>query len=377
MLPSVGSKAGQEHEQLCWCPPGSFKMSFEGTEVNLSKGFWMGKNLVTQEQYQRIMGENPSTFVGESLPAESMRKRDAMTFARKLTLREREAGKISEHWCYQLPTDAQWEYACRAGTSTAYSFGDDTNQLDEHAWYRDNSGNRTHPVGSKKANPWGLHDMHGNCLEFVRDAYLPAPPSGTDPEITSVDLPPRPAESQFPFALGRGGGWFFPAEGLQSRVRSRLGARDRGYQLGFRVALVPTDMGRSARETEIILQVEKYVEHFRDEKYKESVATMAPDMTVYAPFGLLRGMPVPEGKIGVFHIYQQLHSQGLRLLLEVDNIRVVDYGDLVLATYISRGKWWVPPNAPAVTRRVTQLWKQIDGQWFVVHAHTSDYRPNP
>jgi formylglycine-generating enzyme required for sulfatase activity len=226
--------------QFCWCPPGRFKMGLNGLHVTLSHGFWMGKYEVTQAQYQRVMGVNPSAFVDPSQPVESVTKQEATAFCEKLTQLERGAGRLPEGWEVRLPTEAQWEYACRAGTTTRFYWGDDVNQADEYVWHIANSGFSTHPVGQKKPNAWGIYDMLGNALEICRDAYLDAPPSGVDPEVTERDLPARPGESDIPFGVSRGGGWVIPPEGCHVASRTRLGSGDRGYLLGFRVAIVRT-----------------------------------------------------------------------------------------------------------------------------------------
>lgn len=238
--PFEGSKPGQERGRYCWCPPGKFKMGFEGTDVTLSHGFWMGKFPVTQEEFQSVMGSNPSGFAGPSLPVESVDRQQIMKFCQELTRRERAAGKLPEGWEYRLPTEAQWEYASRAGTTTAYSWGDDVKQADDYAWHIANSGFTTHPVGQKKPNPWGLYDTIGNVLEWCRDAWMETYPGGVDPEVTESEVPKRPGQSETPFWVCRGGGWFIPAA-VTPRVRVRLGSGDQGYLLGFRVAIVRSD----------------------------------------------------------------------------------------------------------------------------------------
>jgi formylglycine-generating enzyme required for sulfatase activity len=148
--------------KLVWIAPGEFKMGSNDGEdfekplhtVKITKGFYMGAFEVTQGQYQQVMGTNPSYFKGANLPVEQVSWDDAVEFCKKLSQKE---GKT-----YRLPTEAEWEYACRAGTTTKFSFGDDESQLGEYAWYGKNSGMKTHPVGKKKPNAWGLFDMHGN-----------------------------------------------------------------------------------------------------------------------------------------------------------------------------------------------------------------------
>jgi formylglycine-generating enzyme required for sulfatase activity len=134
----------------------------------------MGKFEVTQAQYQAIMGENPSQTKGDALPVHNLPWQSAQEFCEK-------AGKQSGHEV-QLPTEAQWEYACRAGTTTAYYSGDTIADLDKVAWHGGNSGHQLHPGGQKLPNAWGLYDMLGNIREFTRDLYDPAPQEdATDP----------------------------------------------------------------------------------------------------------------------------------------------------------------------------------------------------
>lgn len=145
-------------------------------QVTISKPFYLGTREVTQAQWQAVMGSNPSLFQGNpNLPVEQVWWTDAQEFVRKLNAKE-------GHTKYRLPTEAEWEYAARAGTMTAYSFGDDATRLGEYAWYKDNSGGHTHPVGQLKPNPWGLYDIHGNVWEWVQDWYKRYKPDAvTDP----------------------------------------------------------------------------------------------------------------------------------------------------------------------------------------------------
>ena len=126
--------------------------------VRITKPFYMGKYLVTQEQWEVVMGNNPSHFKGPKNPVEEVSWDDCQQYLDKLNERQRNpAGK------FVLPREAQWEYACRAGSKTRYCFGDDDSKLDEYAWYEKNSDHKTHPVGEKKPNAWGLYDMLGNA----------------------------------------------------------------------------------------------------------------------------------------------------------------------------------------------------------------------
>jgi len=157
--------------------PGKFMMGYEGQgrhEVTISKPFYLGATEVTQAQYEAVMGTNPSQFKGATNPVEMVSWNDAAEFCRKLSEKTRQA--------VRLPTDAEWEYACRAGTQTMFSFGNNASALGDYAWWDGNSGETTHPVGQKKPNAWGLYDMHGNVWEQCADRYEPYPKGPvTDP----------------------------------------------------------------------------------------------------------------------------------------------------------------------------------------------------
>ncbi len=155
-----------------------------------------------------------------------------MEFCRKLTQQERAAGRLPEDWEYTLPTEAQWEYACRAGTTGAWA-----GELDAMAWYAKNSGNTTHPVGQKQPNAWGLYDMHGNVWEWCRDWYADKLPGGavTDPVGAASGA----------FRVYRGGGWWLPADYCRSAYRNWSSPGDRGNDVGFRLALSAVRLGVS------------------------------------------------------------------------------------------------------------------------------------
>lgn len=168
MTNSIGMK-------LTLIPAGEFIMGSNGHgyaanpphKVKISKSFFIGTYPVTQKQWCKIMGgylNNPSQFKGDNLPVESMSWNEVQEFIRRLNEKE---GTNK----YRLPSEAEWEYGARAGTTTAYSFGDDKTKLGEYAWYLVNSDGKTHKVGQKKPNQWGLYDMHGNVSEWVRDSW--------------------------------------------------------------------------------------------------------------------------------------------------------------------------------------------------------------
>ena len=165
--------------EMVLIPAGEFLMgspdSDDGAELNekpqhrvqITKPFYLGKYPVTQEQWQAVMGDNPSHFKDPKNPVECVSWNDCQQFVGKLNKRSSD-----QTGAFKLPTEAQWEYACRAGSTTRYCFGDDEGGLGDYAWHLNNSGGRTHPVGEKKPNAWGLYDMHGNVLEQWRTCTI-------------------------------------------------------------------------------------------------------------------------------------------------------------------------------------------------------------
>jgi formylglycine-generating enzyme required for sulfatase activity len=232
--------------KLVWIPPGEFMMGskFSPHEVNrryvgnpvifqnehpqrkvtLTRGFWMGESEVTQVQYLAVMGSNRSHAKGDNLPVEMVSWPEAMEFCKKLSEKE---GRT-----YTLPTEAQWEYAARAGTDTAYSFGDDHSQLGEYAWFGSDSGWKTNPVKTKKPNAFGLYDVHCNVWEWCRDWY-----QRSYDGLGNVD-PTGPKSGQS--RVARGGAWHKYAGNCRSAVREAHNpdARNRYKNVGFRVVLL-------------------------------------------------------------------------------------------------------------------------------------------
>lgn len=207
--------------------PGSFMRSTQ--QITLTKEFWLGKFEVTQGEYSALMGANPSHFTGDpNRPVEKVSHADAANFCATLTKREYAAGHLPSHYAYRLPTEAEWEYACRAGSTNLFSFGNDENDAAPYAWTEENSGGTTHPVGQKLPNAWRLHDMHGNVWEWCEDWYSETP--------SSVSTNPvGPAEGKF--KMFHGGGWSHPAKFARSANRFMMAPSNGIYFVGFRVAL--------------------------------------------------------------------------------------------------------------------------------------------
>jgi len=225
--------------ELRWVAPGTFTMGSPADEpgrhkaegppvrVTLTQGFWLGRTEVTQAQYRAIAGTNPSTFqdAGPDAPAERVSWLDAMAFCRNLTERERAAGRLPEGYVFTLPTEAQWEYAYRAGTTGAYP-----GEPDSMSWNSGNSGGKTHPVGQRKPNAWGFYDMAGNVLEWCRDWY------GDYPRGAVTD-PTGPERGYY--RIARGGSWRQDVTVARSAARAGGSAGRLDYTLGFRLALCP------------------------------------------------------------------------------------------------------------------------------------------
>ena len=237
---SLTIEVGGVKYRLRWIPPGRFLMGSPETEVGrwddegpvheveLSAGYWLGETPVTQALWEAVMGGNPSYFRGATRPVEQVSFEDCQEFLGRLN--QRVPGLDA-----RLPTEAEWEWACRAGTQTATWLGDlrpgeeyaRAAVLERIAWYDETSGGETHPVGQKEPNPFGLHDMLGNVWEWCADWY--------DPYQAGLQVDPAgpPAGSK---RVVRGGSWYDVARGVRAAYRDWYGPGNRGGALGFRLA---------------------------------------------------------------------------------------------------------------------------------------------
>lgn len=237
--------------ELTWIPAGDFMMGTDNTNsdewprhrVTIGHGFWMGIHEVTQAQWQQVMGENPSQFKGPNHPVERVSWEDARDFLKRLN--RLAATQLPADHQARLPTEAEWVYACRAGTQTEFWFGDDPAELSKYGNFADASEKTelswrdmqhddhfsgTAPVGSFPPNPWGLYDMHGNVWEWCEDWYGPYPTNAvTDP------LGPEKGRRK----VIRGGGWGVTAEDCRSANRYRFKPEVNGANIGLRVSIAP------------------------------------------------------------------------------------------------------------------------------------------
>lgn len=265
-MPLGGSRRLEERViagvRCCWCPPGRFTMgSPEGetgrrpdeaqVNVTLTRGFWMAKYETTQGDWSRILGawpDRPPTAefgLGNSFPMYWVNFAEAEGFCVALTTRAHRDGTLEPEWEFRIPTEAQWEYACRAGTTTASAFGDalgmdQANFLEEPL----NGGRsatphrRATPVGSYTGNAWGICDMHGNVFEWCRDWYHARLPGGADPDLRdALDGAVRNRDGTYS-RVRRGGAWNDPARFCRSALRLRYEPERRSDHIGFRVVAV-------------------------------------------------------------------------------------------------------------------------------------------
>jgi formylglycine-generating enzyme required for sulfatase activity len=211
--------------KFAWVPPGAFQMggnAYSGEKpvhrVKLTKGFYLGVTPVTQAQWQAVMGNNPSRFRGDDRPVEQVSWDDCQEFCAKLT---QLTGKP-----VRLPTEAEWEYACRAGTTSDYYSGTGEEALKKVGWYHGNSKQQTQPVGKLAPNAWGLYDVHGNVWEWCQDWYGPYP---------SDNIEDYEGPNSGDGRVLRGGSWGDDAEYCRAAFRCRYAPGTRNLYLGSRV----------------------------------------------------------------------------------------------------------------------------------------------
>ena len=215
--------------ELIWCTPGSFIMgekisANQEHPVVLTNGFYLGKFEVTQEEYEKVMGNNPSTYKAKKLPVETVSWDEAINFCKRLNQRE----PHPSGWKFSLPTEAQWEYACRAGTTTQYSWGDQITP--DQANSKDNGLGKPKVIGSYPSNPWGFHDLHGNVNEWCSDWY------GDYPEGLSTDpIGPNTGKER----VMRSGNFLADRTALRSAMRAGLPPDKPQVINGFRLCLAP------------------------------------------------------------------------------------------------------------------------------------------
>ncbi len=244
----VGAKAGDlkvlrvkdQEIRLRWCPPGEFQMGSpideagrsedEGpVQVRLTKGFWLMETEFTQGLWLASGGSRLKWDLGAgpNLPVYNVDWKEAVACAERMAAWLRDAGQLPSNMKVALPTEAQWEYACRAGEKARFSFGDDESKLGDYAWFFDNRKSGPQAVGGKKANNWGFRDMAGNVYEWCSDGYDAKLPGGVDPFVA-----PREA----PYRVNRGGSWDGVARCCRAAFRRGSPPVVRASNLGFRVA---------------------------------------------------------------------------------------------------------------------------------------------
>lgn len=220
-LPTHIDSLGMEFVRI---PAGSFPISGTDIRAIVSEPFYLGIYEVTQEQWQEVMGSNPSYYEGSNLPVDSISWDDAQEFIARLNARK-------GHTRYRLPTELEWELAARAGTTTSYFFGKTAAPMSDYAWFKDNARLVTHPVGTKLPNPYGLYDMYGNVWEWTQDWYAPYPDGTELKDYSGAETGVR--------RIIRGGSWNNAAGFCRSTARSSYNPGNRVTGVGLRLALTP------------------------------------------------------------------------------------------------------------------------------------------
>lgn len=205
-------------------------------QVPVSKSWAIAKYEVTQELYALVTGENPSRWKGPRNSAEMMSWREAVHFCERLSQRMRSKGLIANDQIIRLPTEAEWEYAARAGTLTAYSYGDEVKDLAAYAWYSGNAAGNDPAVGALKPNPWGLYDVHGYLCEFTASEWSDGVTSPSAAQAVSD------SGTEDIKIVVRGGSWKDPAERVTSAARRSLSTSAKDDAVGFRCVLAPAKM---------------------------------------------------------------------------------------------------------------------------------------
>jgi formylglycine-generating enzyme required for sulfatase activity len=264
--PFTGTNAGEERTvvgiKVCWCPAGKFVMGSppdepehrpgeDQVEVSLTRGFWAAKYEATQGDWKRVMGKLPGPPTdelpeGNDYPVGNVNFAEAEAFCAKLTELGHASGELPKEWEFRLPTEAQWEYACRAGTTTATTFGNSlgSRQANFNGDKPYNGGElgpslgKAAKVGQYPPNPWGIHDMHGNTYEWCRDWYHTKLPGGTDPDLHDALETAQKNRSGDSSRVRRGGGWTDDGLACRSAFRLRFEPERRYDHIGFRGVIV-------------------------------------------------------------------------------------------------------------------------------------------
>jgi len=333
---AVSNSIGMQMQEL---PAGKFRMGsgiFE-VDVTLTRPFAIGIHEVTQRQWKEVMPTQPwqeggdgetidqklsagmaksNVAIGDDYPAVCVEWDAAQAFCQKLTALEHATGALATDCEYRLPTEAEWEYACRAGTTTKYSFGDEVSHLGDYGWFRDNSSSHAEKVGTKKPNAWGLYDMHGNAWEWCSDWLLW--PAMT---LAGGEDPTGPATGTFRSL--RGGSWWFPAELCQSDARTMLPSYDLSL-FGFRVV-------RSAVRPPLPPEQQKASPKNQAPEKPQQVATLP------------RAIPLEDIETTRDVVYG--HKDGMALTFDV--FRPTKNSNGLGVLYSDTGLWvsmWAPPE---------------------------------